>query len=313
MAEKTRGSTGWHVARIFFIAFLIALLLVLLPSPVIHSYAEILTLPIDDTGGIAPYDWGYTGDGGYEDASVSVRFEYGTYLQTDWTAVKVQIANPTQLRTLLAGRYGSTQEAHGAAMARRVKSVLAIGGDFFIYNHTGYIVRQGKFFRNRPNGEQDVLIIDREGNLHVLIRPDKQAIEAYEQLYKDSIVNAFTFGPGLVANGQRIEDSEKTRGDRVKAQRIALCQTGPLSYLVVYSDGPVGGRSLGLTLSQFADLVASFPGVITAYNLDGGSSATIVFRDEKVNGPQSQRSRSIGDIIYFAGAFVKDQEQAEAP
>ena len=108
-----------------------------------------------------------------------------------------------------------------------------------------------------------------------------------------------------------LTDMPLGRSELVRAQRIALCQTGPLSYLVVYSEGPNDPDSSGLTILEFAQLVSSFPDVVTAYNLDGGSSATIVFQGQKINGPLSQRSRSIGDIIYFASAYVGEQESGE--
>ncbi|HHT08367.1 MAG: phosphodiester glycosidase family protein [Christensenellales bacterium] len=297
--------------RLFVIALLIALVLVLLPAPGIHSYAEIVTLPIDETGGVPPYDWGYEGDSGYKDPSISVSMERGRFEGSNWIAVKIQLQNATQLRTLKAGPYGSTQEAQGATMAKRVKSVLAIGGDFFVYHQYGYIVRQQNFYRNKLTGEHDVLIIDDKGDLQVIIRPKSADMKAFEQENKERIINAFTFGPALVKDGQMLTDMPLGRSELVRAQRIALCQTGPLSYLVVYSEGPNDPDSSGLTILEFAQLVSSFPDVVTAYNLDGGSSATIVFQGQKINGPLSQRSRSIGDIIYFASAYVGEQEPGE--
>lgn len=300
-----------RLMRIILIVLLIALTLVLLPAPGIHSYAEVLTLPIDETGGVPPYDWGYEGDSGYSDPSIQVKIEHGRHDTTNWTAVTINLANASQLRTLKAGPYGSSQEAQGAAMAKRVKSVLAIGGDFFVYHQYGYIVRQGKFYRNKLSREHDVLIIDDQGDLHVIRRPDQKEMKAYEEANREKIINAFTFGPALVVDGQPVTDMLLGRSELVRAQRIALCQTGPLSYLVVYSEGPNDENSKGLTIPEFVELVSSFSGVQTAYNLDGGSSATIVFQDVKINGPRSQRGRSIGDIIYFASAYVGEKEAGE--
>jgi len=305
MTEMTRPSGKARQARRLLLLLALLLMMLLLPSFALYTYAEVLTLPMDETGGVPPHPWGYTDDG-YEDPSIRVQLEFGREGDTNWTAVRIRLANASQLRTLKAAPYGSTREVQGAALARRVKSVLAIGGDFFIFHNHGYIVRQGQFYRNRPSGEQDVLIIDREGNLDVLIRPEKADIEAYEARRRDDIANAFTFGPALVMGGERVKELTELKGDPGRAQRIALCQTGELEYLVVYSEGPSDKDSAGLSVPQFADLVASFPGVRTAYNLDGGSSATIVFKGEKINGPKSQRGRSIGDIIYFASAWAAD-------
>ena len=40
---------------------------------------------------------------------------------------------------------------------------------------------------------------------------------------------------------------------------------------------------MGLNLEQFSQLVASFEGVINAYNLDGGSSTLMWYKDGYVN------------------------------
>ena len=73
----------------------------------------------------------------------------------------------------------------------------------------------------------------------------------------------------------------------MRAQRIAVPDRA-LSYLVVYSEGPNDPDSSVQPSWKFAQLVSSFPDVVTAYNLDSGSSATIVFQGQKINGPLSQ-------------------------
>ena len=304
-ADKTTSPIK-SALRLIIIALLIALALVLLPSAAIHSYAEVITLPIDESGGVPPYDWGYTKDGGYADPSITVAFEEGRFKQTNWLSMTVQVKDPSQVRTLKAGPYGSTQEVQGAALAKRVKAVAAFGVDFFLYHIYGYVVRLGQIIRNKPSGEHDVLIIDRDGNLNVLIRPDQAALDLYEKEHKASIVNAFTFGPALVVEGEIIDDVLNIKNDFLKAQRIALAQTGPLAYRVIYCEGPNDRNSVGLTMGEFAQLVGSFEDVDIAYNLDGGSSATIVFQNEKINGPYAQRMRSIGDIIFFASAWKSE-------
>ena len=299
-----------RVLRLLLIALLIALMLILLPAPHIFSLAEVVPLPIDESGGVPPYDWGYTDEGAYRDDSISVNIVNGRFEDSDWTAVSIQIKDPSQLRTLKAGRYGSTQEAPGATLSKRVSAVVAFGGDFFAFHNHGYIVRQGQFYRNKANGKFDVLVIDRKGDFHALLRPDKAAVEEFEKLHKDEVVNAFTFGPVLIKDGQPVPDMTQASTDKVLAQRIAICQTGPLSYLVVYCEGPNDENSKGMSIPQFTRLIATFPNVQTAYNLDGGSSATIVFKNEKINGPRKFRSRPIGDIIYFASAFVAPEPTA---
>ena len=93
---------------------------------------------------------------------------------------------------------------------------------------------------------------------------------------------------------------------------MAYCQTGPLEYLLITSEGPQNAGSEGLTMEQFVDLVSSMPGVRNAYNLDGGSSATMVFRMDgknwqKINALSNPKIRPLKDMIYFVSAWVEQE------
>ena len=84
------------------------------------------------------------------------------------------------------------------------------------------------------------------------------------------------------------------------AQRIAVCQVGPLHYMLVASANDRGNT--GLTLRQFADFLVS-RGVQFAYNLDGGVSSVLYYHGTgKVNLKSVKQGRSLWDIIYFATA-----------
>ena len=89
------------------------------------------------------------------------------------------------------------------------------------------------------------------------------------------------------------------------AQRMCLAQIGPLEYLCISSEGPEDPGSTGLTLEQFAELVASFEGVINAYNLDGGQSSMMWYGGEVISSPH-KGGRPVGDIVY-----IKDLPKAE--
>ena len=71
-------------------------------------------------------------------------------------------------------------------------------------------------------------------------------------------------------------------------------------------------NSKGMTMDEFADLVASQEGVLQAYNLDGGASSSMLFRNQKVNCPNRSMRREIVDILYFASAWVPDSSDTPA-
>ena len=80
---------------------------------------------------------------------------------------------------------------------------------------------------------------------------------------------------------------------------MVLAQLGPLSYLCVATEGPENTGSVGLTLDEIAAFMDGLDCQI-AYNLDGGSSSTMVLNNEKINALSTGKIRSIGDIVYFA-------------
>ena len=65
--------------KVVAIAVLLALLLVFVPSPLntYDAFAEIVTLPIDQTGGLKYDPANYTSDTHYEDPSITVDIYWG--------------------------------------------------------------------------------------------------------------------------------------------------------------------------------------------------------------------------------------------
>ena len=227
---------------------------------------------------------------------------------TAWLAAAVSIADASQLRTSVAGSYRHPSALFATTMAKRVNAVLAVNGDYFGYNTYGYSARQGTVFRRKAYGRYDVLLIDINGDFRILPSATLDDCQAYE----DTVVNAFNFGHGLVIDGEMItefsDEQLDGKGAYKQAQRICIAQTGPLEYLVVYCEGPENEGSAGMTIAQFAELVYSFGNVQNAYNLDGGSSSTVAFHGEKINGLSSRKIRQVSDIIYFASACQPDQD-----
>ena len=296
------------ILQIALLVLMLAALLVLAPSGAMVAQAEILELPLDAFEGLPPQESGYLSDWAYEDPSISVSIETGRYEETNYMVAHVKLANPTQLRTAMATNYYNPSTTLGSTIAKSCKAVLAINGDFFSSrNGVGLVTRQGKEYRLKCNGFYDVLIIDDQGNLHILPAATNQDVEAFAGV----IVQGFTFGPGLIIEGEKQTDLAKHTfaGGQKPAQRMCLAQIGPLEYLCICSEGPEDKGSVGLTLDQFCDLVSSFEGIQNAYNLDGGSSSTMVFRNQKVNSPNNPKRRPLCDIIYFASAYQPDSQE----
>lgn len=310
-----------NVLKVIAIVILLAMLLVFAPSPVstYDAFAEIVELPLEGAG--LPFDWNnYLSDTQYVDPSIQVDIFWGGRIyDTNYVYAVVKIANATQLRTAVAGnRYSGEYTVKGSVMAEANFAVVAINGDYFKHSdhQNGYLIRQGKLIRNRPNKMWDTLIIDQNGNFHTIAEPNKEKVQAWLDANPDlTVVNSFNFGPVLIENGQTTQaDFNKVLnhdyiGCHKACQRMAICQLDSLTYLCVTSEGPEDQGSTGLTMNQFVECLREVESKLdgytiqTAYNLDGGSSCTLVFKNEKINAPTNPKKRALSDIIYFASAW----------
>ncbi len=258
-------------------------------------------LPIEETKGPLPAKDKYLPDnGGYVDESLSVKIETIREYDTTIMVAYVQIQHPSQIRTTMAGRYGTTKVTFPKFMAERMNAVFAVNGDYFNYRKSGYLVRQGKLYRDRPDPQYDLLMIDDQGDFHIIRDPSEESVHAYVEQMAHPVINSFNFGPALIMDGEKVLPVKGfDAGTTKKTQRLAIAQMGPLSYMLVATEGPENSGSVGLTVEELIDLMYDL-GAGTAYNLDGGSSSTFVLDNEKINALSSKKNRTICDIVYFA-------------
>jgi len=284
---------------------ILAVLLCLTMLPLAVAEETEPLLPIDFSAGMEPDPDFYLSDREYEDPTLHITIEELREDGCDYWVARIKVADASQLRTMSAGGFDTSMSMKGTALAKRVNAVLAIDGDYYCYTGSGYILRQGQLYLDLLNGERDVLLIDEDGDFHVVHLP--KAGEVSDTVDGKKVINAFYFGPILVENGQvpEVVDGPNMAATE-RRQRMCIAQVGPLEYLCIVSEGPEDPGSTGLNLEQFTELVASFEGVQNAYNLDGGSSATMVFKKDKINSPNNPKRRPLYDILYFASAYQPD-------
>jgi len=277
-------------------ALLLCVCMLCVPALAEEFGAGLEPLPFDDTPSYVAAKENYLPDDkGYEDESLKVNIETIRAYDTNILVARVKIAHPSQIRSAMAGRYGSNTTVVPRVLASRAQAPFAINADFYHYKSVGYIVRQGKLYRDRTHATYDILIIDDKGDFHVIIDPTEEAAHSFE----GTIVNSFNFGPVLVVDGEVVETTKAMNiGIDKPTQRMGIAQTGPLSYLCVATEGPENKDSVGLTIPQFAQLMKDL-GAETAYNLDGGGSSSMVLNGEKINALSTGKSRAVCDILYF--------------
>ena len=264
-------------------------------------------LPLDFTPGCEPKAEQYT-ENGYEDDSIRVKTEHqemddGTKIHIAY----VQIADPSQLRTGVVNpeKLGSSKTASVSALAKKYNAVIAINGDNYVDKpeKTTFEYRMTNKIRSKTNRTKDILVIDDQGDFHLF--PKSQGIKEFPNELKKmdrKLVNAFTFGPALVIDGELMEiDENYGYNPHGREPRAAIGQMGPLSYVLVVVEAKDRSGSSGFSQTKLGEFTHEL-GCKQAFNLDGGNSAEMVFGDQVIKGMAGGDERGLSDIIYFASA-----------
>ncbi len=234
----------------------------------------------------------------YSDGNISVTIEEYTYNDTRVYVADVKLNSAEYLKTAFADdAYGKNIKATTSEMAENNDAILAINGDNYGSQESGYVIRNGIVYRDKA-GKNDVLCIYADGSMEI-IDPDEISTD---ELVERGVWQAFSFGPALIEDGS-VSVSEGDEVGKAKASnpRTAVGIIDDLHYVFVVSDGRTE-ESEGLSLYELAEFMESL-GVTTAYNLDGGGSSTMVFQGTVINNPtttgRSVKEREVNDIVYI--------------
>ena len=285
------------------------LCLFMLPCSVLAETAPLTPLPLDFTPGHVADPSLFTEDG-YTDDSITVTMERVWVGDAQFNVARVKIADASQLRTALAAPFGKKKTNKISTIAKDNNAVVAIGGDYYGNEEGGYVVRMGEVYRKKPLKSRDMLVIDDQGDFHILKNSNAEQLK--ELMESDrALVNVFNFGPALVIDGELQEMPEKYNYNiKRKEPRCGFGQIGPLEYMMVVVDGRGADDSEGCTVADLAQFMFD-QGCQQAYNLDGGNSALMVFGEENYSKKSFKAERSVTDIIYFATAIDFGLDSAE--
>jgi exopolysaccharide biosynthesis protein len=233
----------------------------------------------------------------------SIKINIETYEGATVYIADIQLSSVSFLRTAFAkDTYGRNIREYTSTMAENNNAVLAINGDFYGYRSAGLVIRNGVLYRDVKRAAPDTrsLLIDKDGNLEIF----EEGSETGQQLIDRGVFQAWSFGPVLVENSELSPSvSNQNWVSSSRNPRVGIGQIGPLHYLFIVVDGR-STISRGLTLVQFSQLFKD-KGAITAYNLDGGGSATIWFNGKVINKPTYDGAgvyeRGVSDIVYIIG------------
>ena len=234
----------------------------------------------------------------YSDGNITVTLK--EYRENDSTiyVADVQLTDSSYLKTALAqGSYGRNVTQKTSEIAESVNAVLAINGDYYGAQEKGYVIRNGKLYRDTAIENQEDLVIYEDGSFGIINESDVTA----QELIEKGAVQTLSFGPALVQNGKiTVSQNEEVGQAMASNPRTAIGIIDDNHYVFVVSDGRTS-ESEGLSLYELAEFMDSL-GAETAYNLDGGGSSTMYFNGSVVNnttGGMGNSERSVSDIVYI--------------
>ena len=240
-------------------------------------------------------------DSSYKDDNISINLSETTVNNTQVYVADITVTSSDYLKTAFAqNAFGTNVTAKTSETAADNNAILAVNGDYYGANSTGYVIRNGVVYRDtvRENSNNGDLAIYKDGSFKIIYEDQISA----DQLVKDGVVNLLAFGPALVENSEIAVGTNEEVGQALASNpRTAIGIIDENYYIIVVSDGRTS-ESKGLSLYQMAEVMKSY-GVKTAYNLDGGGSSTLYFNGQVINKPTTGGNkiseRSVSDIVYI--------------
>lgn len=242
-----------------------------------------------------------TTDTSYSDDNIQINLETITTNNTTVYVADIQVSSAEYLKTALAqNTYGTNITAKTSETATANNAILAINGDYYGANSTGYVIKNGILYRDavRDNASYGDLAIYADGSFEIVYEDEVTAQELIDQ----GVVNLLAFGPSLVEDGEIVVDTSTEVGRAMASNpRTAIGIIDENHYIIVVADGRTT-ESEGLSLYQMAEIMKEY-GATTAYNLDGGGSSTLYFNGQVINNPTTNGNtiseRAVSDIVYI--------------
>ena len=235
----------------------------------------------------------------YQDENITITLTQYREYDTSIYVADIMLSSPEYLQTALAqNAYGKNVTEKTSEMAVENGAILAINGDYYGSQESGYVLRNGVLYREIAERGQEDLVIYEDGSFEIITEDEVTA----QELLDRGAVQILSFGPALVTDGEiSVSTGEEVGKAKSSNPRTAIGVIDDLHYVFVVSDGRTD-ESEGLTLYQLAEFMSEL-GAETAYNLDGGGSSSMVFNGNVINNPTTNgnriKERSVSDIVYI--------------
>lgn len=235
----------------------------------------------------------------YSDDNVNITVTTYEWNDTTIYVADITLSSSDYLKTAFADNaYGKNVTETTSTIADSVNAILAINGDYYGAQESGYVIRNGVLYRDTAESGQEDLVIYSDGTFGIISEDEVTA----QELLDAGAEQVLSFGPGLVEDGEiSVTEGEEVGKAKQSNPRTAIGYIGENHYVMVVADGRTT-ESAGLSLYELAEFMQSL-GCTQAYNLDGGGSSTMVFGGEVINNPTTDgntiKERAVSDIVYI--------------
>lgn len=189
--------------------------------------------------------------------------------------------------------------------AQRFDAVAAISGDFIRFRDTGLCMRNGVWYRQKPDPRRDVCVLTREG---VMETYTAQELDLEGLLQREDLWHVIGFGPVLLDEQGQARTTFNTTVSGTNP-RAVLGYYGPGHYCFLFVEGRTKS-SQGITMEALSRLCQDL-GMTRAFNLDGGETAALYFNGA-IQNSKSRSTRPIHDLLYI-GYTSPEPEASETP
>lgn len=239
----------------------------------------------------------------YRSKNLCIEIDTQRVCRSDVYVADIFVRSAESLRRVFGGDAWNKSSEKIGTLAQRSGAVLALTGDSGHHFKVGWVVGNGHAWRTRGNNMRDLCVLYTDGTMQIHeATPDHELIR--RQTEQGLIWQTWMFGPALLdENGKAYPDfSSSTVAP--KNPRAVIGYYEPGHYCLVQVDGrgttsavEEGKANEGMTLTELAQFMESI-GCTAAYNLDGGQSAAMWFKDRVISTPY-KNGRAVGDVIVL--------------
>ncbi len=234
-------------------------------------------------------------DDSYEDDNITITLSTIREYDSNIFVADIRLKSEEYIHSAFANNmYGKNITDYVGNMAKEHNAILAINADYYGAREEGFVIREGVLYRDKAkSNSQEAVVIYEDGNIDIV----KEGSVSAADLLSQGAYNVFSFGPGLIKNGEILVSDRST----TKHNRTAIGMYDRLHYIFLVVDGRTD-VSEGMSYYELASFGKKL-GLNLMYNLDGGGSSVMYFNGKRINNPTSSGStikeRKVSDIVYI--------------